>query len=285
MKTIEKIKNSIRAYVIGDALGVPFEFQNPTKFNCVGFSKGGYHNQPIGTWSDDTSILLCLIDALSIKTNNMMDVFNKMRDNLKDWYHNKGFNAGEGLFDIGSQTSSSIMRNGCPRTDSMGNGAMFYALPVAIYRSTKKEFVASETMSLFNFFSLFTHNNPNCFKFGGNYCCLLEKLLRALPQENIKFDFSVDSYQNRGDVINTYNLILDNYLKLRTKSSTLKEDLCNVVNLGFDTDTNAALFGALMGIHKEVDIEDWKQVRKYREIDKLIDNFVNSLTMEHIKDV
>lgn len=152
MKTIEKIKNSIRAYIIGDALGVPFEFQNPTKFNCVGFSKGGYHNQPIGTWSDDTSILLCLIDALSIKTNNMMDVFNKMRDNLKDWYHNKGFNAGEGLFDIGSQTSSSIMRNGCPRTDSMGNGAMFYALPVAIYRSTKKEFVASETMSLFNFF-------------------------------------------------------------------------------------------------------------------------------------
>ena len=57
------------------------------------------------------------------------------------------------------------------------------------------------------------------------------------------------------------------------------------MNLGFDTDTNAALFGALMGIHKEVDIEDWKQVRKYREIDKLIDNFVNSLTMEYIKDV
>lgn len=281
----EKIRNSIRAYIIGDTLGVPFEFRNPKYFKCTDFSEGGYHNQIVGTWSDDTSVLLCLIDALSTKTNNMMDVFEKMRDNLKDWYHSKKFNAGEGLFDIGTQTSSSIMSNGCPRTDSMGNGAMFYALPVAIYRAMKGEFVASDTMSLFNFFCLFTHNNTNCFKFGGNYCCLLEKLLRALPQENIKFDFPGNDYQNRGDVINTYKLVLDNYLRLKTKNSTLKEDLCSVVNLGFDTDTNAALFGALMGIHKEVDIEDWKQVRRYQEIDDLIDNFINSLTMERIKDV
>lgn len=284
MRAIEKIKNSIRAYIIGDALGVPFEFQNPNRFKCTGFSTGGFHNQPLGTWSDDTSILLCVLDAMSIKTNNSMDVFDRMKKNLNKWYQNKSFNAGEGLFDIGNQTSESIMRGGCERTTAMGNGTMFYALPIAAYRS-QKDFDFNETKDLFIFLSLFTHNNTNCFEIGGKYCCLLEKLFRDLHSENIETEFELKSYINRGDVINTYNLVLDNFLRLKDKNSSLMEDLCEVVNLGYDTDTNAALFGALMGTCKKVDIEDWKKVRRYQEIDNTIDKFLNSLTMEYIKNV
>lgn len=284
MRTIEKIKNSIRAYIIGDALGVPFEFQNPNRFKCVGFSTGGFHNQPLGTWSDDTSILLCVLDAMSIKTNNSIEIFNRMKKNLNKWYQNKGFNAGEELFDIGNQTSESITRGGCERTIAMGNGAMFYASPIAAYRS-QKDFDSDKTKDLFIFLSLFTHNNTNCFEIGGKYCCLLEKLFRDLHSENIETEFKLESYINRGDVINTYNLVLDNFLRLKDKNSSLMEDLCEVVNLGYDTDTNAALFGALMGTCKEVDIKDWKKVRRYQEIDNMIDKFLNSLTMEYIKNV
>lgn len=284
MRAIEKIKNSIRAYIIGDALGVPFEFQNPNRFKCVGFSTGGFHDQPLGTWSNDTSILLCVLDAMSIKTNNSIDVFNRMKKNLNKWYQNKGFNAGEGLFDIGNQTSESIMRGGCERTIAMGNGAMFYALPIAAYRS-QKDFDSNKTKDLFVFLSLFTHNNTNCFEIGGEYCCLLEKLFRDLHSENIETEFKPKSYVNRGDVINTYNLVLDNFLRLKDKNSSLIEDLYEVVNLGYDTDTNTALFGALMGTCKEVDIKDWKKVRRCQEIDNMIDKFLNSLTMEYIKNV
>ena len=66
MTTKEKIRNSILAYVLGDAMGVPYEFSKAGTFRyiCTGY---GTHDQPIGTWSDDTSIMLCLLDALTMK--------------------------------------------------------------------------------------------------------------------------------------------------------------------------------------------------------------------------
>jgi len=52
---------------VGDALGVPFEFRSKEDMlkkpatEMIGF---GSHNQPMGTWSDDTSLTLCLADSL-----------------------------------------------------------------------------------------------------------------------------------------------------------------------------------------------------------------------------
>ena len=62
-----KIKDGIIGLIVGDALGVPVEFtarsqldSNPVR-NMRGY---GTHWQPKGTWSDDSSMTLCLIDAL-----------------------------------------------------------------------------------------------------------------------------------------------------------------------------------------------------------------------------
>lgn len=98
-------------------------------------------------------------------------------------------------------------------------------------------------------------------------------MLRDLPTENLE----VNDYQNAGDVINTYNLVIDNYLARENKNSTLFEDLCQVVNLGEDTDTNAAIFGAIMGTKKKVLEKDWMRVRRCKEIDDLIDKFLDSV--------
>ena len=53
----EKIKGGLLGLFVGDALGVPVEFQsreklrkNPVK-DMVGY---GTYNQPPGTWSDDS---------------------------------------------------------------------------------------------------------------------------------------------------------------------------------------------------------------------------------------
>jgi ADP-ribosylglycohydrolase len=50
---------------VGDALGVPVEFQPRGSFQVNGMRGHGTHNQPPGTWSDDTSLTLCLVDSLS----------------------------------------------------------------------------------------------------------------------------------------------------------------------------------------------------------------------------
>ena len=61
------LKNALIGFVIGDILGVPVEFVdrelllvNPV----VGLRDYGTHNQPLGSFSDDTSMTLCTIESL-----------------------------------------------------------------------------------------------------------------------------------------------------------------------------------------------------------------------------
>ena len=56
---MNKIKSALLGVAIGDALGVPVEFKprsylqkQPVK-DMIGY---GSHNQPLGTWSDDSKV-------------------------------------------------------------------------------------------------------------------------------------------------------------------------------------------------------------------------------------
>jgi ADP-ribosylglycohydrolase/protein-tyrosine phosphatase len=71
-------KNLLRGGILGlavaDALGVPVEFHSRESLrrNPVTDMRGyGMHNQPPGTWSDDTSLTLALLDYLTYKTNEV----------------------------------------------------------------------------------------------------------------------------------------------------------------------------------------------------------------------
>jgi ADP-ribosylglycohydrolase len=66
--TNEIVMSRTLGLVVGDALGVPVEFvrweiirKNPV-VDMIGY---GTYNMPPGTWSDDSSMALCLLDSLS----------------------------------------------------------------------------------------------------------------------------------------------------------------------------------------------------------------------------
>ena len=64
----QKISEAIFGLAIGDAVGVPVEFVQPhllKEHPVTDMLSGGSHEQPLGTWSDDTSMTLALIDALN----------------------------------------------------------------------------------------------------------------------------------------------------------------------------------------------------------------------------
>ena len=66
-KIIDAIKGGIWGLIVGDALGVPVEFQDREELEknpVIDMRAYGTHNQPKGTWSDDTSMTLCLVDNL-----------------------------------------------------------------------------------------------------------------------------------------------------------------------------------------------------------------------------
>ncbi len=63
----EKVPGGLWGAVVGDALGVPVEFMSRSalKADPVADMRGyGSHRQPRGTWSDDSSLLLCTVESL-----------------------------------------------------------------------------------------------------------------------------------------------------------------------------------------------------------------------------
>ena len=61
----ERLEGAVCGHLVGDALGVPYEFQPPERIGEVTWRGGGTHRQPPGTWSDDGALMLALLDSLA----------------------------------------------------------------------------------------------------------------------------------------------------------------------------------------------------------------------------
>ena len=60
---MSKLFDAILGLAIGDALGVPYEFKQRGSFICSDMVGYGTHNQPEGTWSDDTSMTIATLES------------------------------------------------------------------------------------------------------------------------------------------------------------------------------------------------------------------------------
>lgn len=88
MNNINKqIKAVMLGHAIGDALGVPVEFESRAKLKqspvteMFGF---GTYPVPVGTWSDDTSMSLATLDSLASDKINYFEIMTNFAKWLKD---------------------------------------------------------------------------------------------------------------------------------------------------------------------------------------------------------
>ena len=276
-----KIKDAVWGFVVGDALGVPYEFstrnmmrENPA-IDMVGY---GTYNQPPGTWSDDTSMMLCVLENI-INAGTTKDLANLF---LK-WYKEDYMTPHGELFDIGITTSialGNLMRGVKPSKSglndemSAGNGSLMRCLPYA--------FVEDFPKSIFNMVmdNRITHRNNLC-----TLCCMYYvKMIRALldgkdkieamntSSANLrygwritdaeddhvevrqKFDrlfnkkfpaFPENEIQSTGYVLSTLEASVWCFLN----TDNYKDAVLKAINLGGDTDTIAALTGGLAGVY------------------------------------
>ena len=72
---MSKIIDSLVGHVIGDAIGTPVEFfmRKYLQENKVTEMLGniGQHSEPVGAWSDDTSMELALVELLEEQSPRM----------------------------------------------------------------------------------------------------------------------------------------------------------------------------------------------------------------------
>ena len=59
-----RLAGAVWGHLVGDAIGVPYEFREPEDIGEVVFGAEGTHGQPPGTWRDDGALMLATLDGL-----------------------------------------------------------------------------------------------------------------------------------------------------------------------------------------------------------------------------
>ena len=278
---MDRILSGVLGFAIGDAVGVPVEFTDRTKLlsnpvqEMLGF---GSYDVPAGSWSDDTSMTLATMDSVSktgkINCNDMAMLF-------CNWINNADYTANGFVFDIGITTKYALlkfMKDKCNASlcggtgfNENGNGSLMRMLPIAFYCYYHKS-DDNDIYEIVKKVSSITHAHEisimSCYVYVKYVINILNGQDKLQSYKNIKnFDYA-NYFQD--DTIKAYDRILkDNINELKVSEidsngyvvSTLETVLWTVinsnsytqsiivaVNLGNDTDTNAAITGSVTGI-------------------------------------
>lgn len=238
---VEKLKSIMYGLAIGDALGVPYEFQQRDTFNCIGMIGHGEHNQPAGTWSDDTALSLATLDSLTECHGEVNTADILMRYRM--WMEHGMYTPDGNTYDTGITVATAIRSgHGCDGLNDNGNGSLMRMAPCAFYHLTDMEIEQV---------SAITHAHEISLTACVQYVRILEGLLNCVPSHKaitdsgFPFDPTIPrtKVESDGFVLHTLNAAL----WCLTNTHNYQDCVLTAVNLGEDTDTTASVAGALAG--------------------------------------
>ncbi|MBP6978226.1 MAG: ADP-ribosylglycohydrolase family protein, partial [Bacteroidales bacterium] len=310
----DKIRSVLFGVAVGDALGVPVEFKSRQRIrqkpvtDMVGF---GTHNQPEGTWSDDSSLTFCLAEALTHNFN----IDNISRNFIK-WYYDNYWTARGDVFDIGNATRQAIEKlskgvkpdvAGCTDASSNGNGSLMRISPLLFYLLDKS---MNERYEIAKQVSSITHGHIRSVI----ACFYYLEFARQLFFQNDKFEI----YENLQPAVsafldslsinpteiklfarllkgNVYELpeeeIASGGYVLHTLEASIwcllttndyKEAVLKAVNLGEDTDTTGAITGGLAGLlygFDNIPVEWINKIARNNDIEDLAERLGQNITV------
>ena len=297
---MEKVERSIWGFIYGDAFGVPVEFLARDTFSIQTLEGYGSWPVPAGTWSDDSAMMFVTMDHL-IRNTSMDD----LKRAFCDWKY-RGFWTfnHEPSFDVGITISEVLERwehfslNEQAKSDELsnGNGALMRILPIAFYTYNMSE---EKAIEIIQEYASLTHGHIRSTLCSVHYCKVVHALLDGksfldamelanrvvtpiindYPYEKSIFDRISEAHQlprheieSSGYVVHTLEAV---YWSL-ANSEDYFDAIHKAVHLGKDTDTIAALTGALAGLmYDELNVpRDWRnQIPRRNDIEQLIAQF------------
>jgi ADP-ribosylglycohydrolase len=302
----QRIAGGIWGLLIGDALGVPYEFHAPENLPAkhqlemqppAGFRRA-HASVPIGTWSDDGAQALALLASLQSNQGLHLDDF---ANRLINWYEH-GYMAVDYLvFDVGIQSATAIRKlvrgirpetaGGSSEYDN-GNGSLMRVLPLALCHQGSDE----ELVYLAQQQSLVTHAHLRS-QLCCALCCLWARYL--LKADEFAWEKAVSTLRQIYPENSAAYAELEFYIRpddepmgkgtgyvvdsLRSARMLLKQEhsyeavVKAAIALGHDTDTTACIAGGLAGIKYGVDAipERWMQVLRGKDlVEPLLDELL-----------
>ncbi len=295
------LRAGIYGLLLGDAAGVPYEFQSPSslapfadRVDMVpppGFRRT-YASIAVGTWSDDGALALCLLESL-VERGEFDPVDQARR--MVAWLDEGHLAVGGHVFDVGNTTrealgrARSLMEEGASPVGqgsvdawSAGNGTLMRILPLALWHEGPDE----ELARLAAIHSALTHAHPACLACCATYCLWARRLA-----EGVDRPFALAFKQARGwlggdpalaeafDLIQAWRdkppggtgYVVDTLVSAGWAldgGGDFKDVIRRAILLGNDTDTTAAVAGGLAGLKFGLDglPGDWLALLRGRDL-------------------
>lgn len=291
-----RLTGAVWGHLIGDAMGVPYEFRSPERIGEVHWGEQGTHGKPPGTWSDDGALMLALLDSLVTVGFDTEDQGRRaLAWRREGRYTPEG--TPDGVFDIGTTTIEALGRieAGTPAEEagptserSQSNGSLMRILALALWGRAQKlppgDLVARAMRA-----SRVTHGHPVPQVTCAVYTLVARELLagtapaRALSSAIDRVRAAVEgdpvlaaaldelvawpkSHQpeGRGGALNAF---WSAWTAFRSASS-YRGTIERAIRYGNDTDTTAAIAGGLAGIRWGIDgiPAEWRRGMRGREV-------------------
>lgn len=266
----DKIKGGLYGAIIGDAVGVPYEFHSsisipqyddidiipPADFNR------SWDHIAAGTYSDDGAQILCLAECLHDHKFSAVELHEVLRKWMRDGY----MSVDSLTFDVGSQTSTALqvdvgtVRNTLNQEQFNGNGSLMRTLPIVFEFHTPNDIIlmAKEMSST-------THPHIRSQLCCAWYCLIAHYLLAGWNIHDAIDRSFADLIDNQSDFSNEVlfiknfehseftgtGYVVDSFwsaLAAVWRSTSYEDAIKKAIQYGNDTDTTACIAGGLAGI-------------------------------------
>jgi ADP-ribosyl-[dinitrogen reductase] hydrolase len=272
----ERVAGGLMGMLIGDALGVPYEFHpaheipdsSAIEFEPPSVFRRSHSSVPPGTWSDDGAQALCLLASLlEFGSLDLADFSGK----LLKWYREGTFTPDKKVFDCGLQTRDAFRallggippdRSGPAGEMNNGNGSLMRVLPLALWHRGSDEQLYEDARRQ----SLCTHGHLRSQLCCAFYCLWVRELFRGTGDawflaaqkarqighgdnaamretEFILDETHLASASGSGYVLNSLWSA-----RIALQQPTYESVVRAAIAFGNDTDTTACIAGGLAGV-------------------------------------
>lgn len=275
----DQLKGAIYGLLVGDAVGVSYEFLLAEQLPAYdqiemlppnNFAKT-YPHIPVGTWSDDGAQALCLLDSLLYK--NKMDTEDFMK-RICNWYQCGYMAVDFQVFDVGVQTAEAIRNylSGVPLLQvanndvlANGNGSLMRVLPLAIWHQGSDIQLIEDAYAQ----SHVTHAHLRSKVCCALYCLWARSILNGLdieaawsdavtklraylkdkPEDLEQLEYYIRPDELEKGTGSGYVVDCLKSARYALKQTTYQDVIKTAIAFGRDTDTTACVAGGIAGLY------------------------------------
>jgi ADP-ribosylglycohydrolase len=297
-----RIEGAMIGLLVGDALGVPYEFHQPEQIPPLGaieldpprgFQRS-HHDMPPGTWSDDGAQALCLLASLLERGRLDPD---DLAQKLVRWYEDGYLAVDDLVFDVGFQTRVALdaVRSGVPALQAggkgerdNGNGSLMRVLPLALWhRGSDAELVRDACLQ-----SRITHGHARSQVACALYCLWARAIGEGAGSANEGWAQATSRLRRvlaGDDALRALNEELETVIRpdepptglgtgyvvdclhsarLAVAAGPYETAVRAAIALGNDTDTTATVAGGIAGLRDGVDAipQRWRAGLRGKEL-------------------